>query len=67
MGIDWEVANNCKHTDVYENYGEPLGCLCGGYEYHCKDCGVYFSECSCGEATGMSGWPIKRWKKQRSS
>ncbi len=67
--IFWNKVRQCKHENLYSDYAEPLPCLCGGYEYHRKDCEVYFTDCSCGEQYGFSGWPGKRWlsRMRRSS
>jgi len=58
-------AAACTHTNLYPNYGEDYGCgtpYCRAYEYHCKDCGAFISECGCGSNNGYSGWSYKRWK-----
>lgn len=59
----WDKAEKCKHENAYPDYLESINCTCGGYEFHCKDCGAYVSECRCGEQSGMSGWPHKRHKR----
>lgn len=65
MNSFWDKAEKCKHKNVYPDYAvtccETL--FCGGAEYHCKDCGVYFTTCRCGCNVGMSGWPRSRWRK----
>lgn len=60
MKIDRDEASKCIHENVYPDYMVTLGCICGGTEYHCKNCGIYFSVCRCGEMEGISGWPWKR-------
>jgi len=66
MSSFWEKVEACPHLDddLSPDYAEALGCVCNGYEVHCLKCGVYMSVCSCGEAVGMSGWPVKRWKRK---
>ena len=61
--MNWEKAEKCEHKNVYPNYHVLLPCTCGkATEYHCKDCGVFFSYCGCHEQDGMSGWSAKQWK-----
>jgi len=60
--MDWEKVELCKHANTTD-YVAMLSCECGSFEYHCRDCGVYFNDCRCGEQVGMSGWPITRWRK----
>lgn len=60
--MNWDKAAKCEHKNLYENYAEMACNICGGYEYHCRDCGIYFTDCRCGDNRGMSGWPLKRWK-----
>ena len=58
----WEKVSNCKHEET-ANYLVSVYCdtpYCHGYEYHCKHCGVYVTECGCGYNDGMSGWSHKR-------
>lgn len=64
----WQRVDACSH-EATENYGvhvscshEELGCA-GGFEWHCKHCGVYITDDPCGAVAGMSGWPHARWKK----
>ena len=62
--MDWDKVLTCPHkntTDYYEDVfcGTPY---CSGYEYHCKDCGAFITECSCKTMSGVSGWSSKRWK-----
>ena len=66
----WSKVSKCKHEET-PNYGvdvhcghEELGCG-GGFEWHCKHCGVYITEDPCGATSGMSGWPYRRWKEKR--
>jgi hypothetical protein len=63
--MDWEKVSNCKHLRIYPNYAECLGCPCGAYEYHCKDCKVFFNDCYCGEMQGLSGRSLKFHNKIR--
>lgn len=63
----WKKVEKCKHKNLYENYYEGGSCstpYCGWEESHCKDCGVYIQKCGCGYNNGLSGWPIKRWKRR---
>ena len=52
MGIKFNAkkAKTCKHENI-TNYGRWGACgteYCGGWhEYHCRDCGAYFTSCSC--------------------
>jgi len=64
--MDWDKVEKCKHKNVHENYLASLGCACGGCEYHCKDCGVFFSVCDCGEASGVSGYEFFRQLEYKS-
>jgi len=60
----WDKVLKCEHKNTSKNYCEVVYCgtpYCSGSEYHCLDCGVYFSECRCGAGNGMSGWSAKRW------
>ena len=63
--MDWEKVSKCKHKNLY-NYGHWSLCstlYCGSeFEYHCRDCNVFFNECDCGVENGMSGWSYRRWK-----
>lgn len=61
MKIDWIKAMTCKHENITDYCVRACG-ICGGSEYHCKDCGVFFTDCKCGSNSGMSGWPAKKWK-----
>jgi hypothetical protein len=64
MSKFWDKVSQCKHENLSPNYCEPIRCstpYCSGSEYHCKDCGVYISECGCRSNDGMSGWPQKRY------
>ena len=61
MSKFWDKVENCAH-DSYPHYGVVLGCECGAYEYHCCKCGVYYTDCRCGEQYGLSGWSYKRWR-----
>lgn len=65
----WERVERCKHKHESPNYcvgvtcgHEELGCS-GGSEFHCLDCGAYVTEDPCGQVSGISGWPHKRWRK----
>lgn len=64
--MDWDKVSKCKHENLYD-YSEYETCwtpLCGtAYEYHCRDCGVFFVKCACGFCDGMSGWSDKRWNR----
>ena len=63
----WEKAEKCKHENLFENYDVGISCwtpMCSATEYHCRDCGVYFTECACHSSDGMSGWPHARRRKQ---
>lgn len=58
----WQRVESCKHENEtgycrYFSCGTPL---CEGIEFHCRDCGVYISECECMSGDGMSGWPRSR-------
>lgn len=61
-----EKAIKCKHGNVYPDYEAHLPCAtpeCSRIEYHCKDCGAYFSKCGCGCWNDtVSGWPAARWR-----
>ena len=64
----WDKVMKCKHENLSSNYCEPIYCgtpYCEGSEVHCLDCGVYICECGCGVNSGMSGWPMKRWKRMK--
>lgn len=64
----WDKVLKCEHKNLYPDYYEGWSCSGAGHvgcmasEYHCKDCGVYFSECGCHTDEGMSGWPWRRWR-----
>lgn len=63
--IDWHKVEKCPHNDVTEHErlfscGTPY--CGGGSEYHCRDCGVFFTECACGFLNSMSGWSWRRWR-----
>jgi hypothetical protein len=61
----WDKVYKCQHEPT-ENYLENFSCsttYCDGMEWRCKHCGVYISECGCGSNNGMSGWSMKRWRK----
>jgi len=60
--MDWNRVASCKHENTYPDYGIPLHCPCHSYEFHCKDCGAYFTNCRCGVEVGESGWPVMRWR-----
>ena len=63
MSKFWDKVRECKHKNTYPDYYQNVYCgtpYCSGGESHCKDCGVYISECQCGYCNGMSGWPWKR-------
>ncbi len=57
--MDWVKINKCKHKNTYSNYSASLSCECKATEYRCKDCGIYFNDCRCGEVVGVSGWSQK--------
>ena len=64
MSKFWDKVNKCKHENE-SDYHEYLGCCtpgCHGSESRCLDCGVFITECRCGDWTGMSGWSNKRRK-----
>lgn len=67
MSKFWDKAEKCKHENISDSYCQNSSCMtpyCGGaYEWHCLDCGVYFSECDCHSSDGVSGWSSRRWKK----
>jgi len=59
----WARVEICKHkhTTGYYSTGMCDTPYCGGWiECHCRDCGVYFTECRCGCSDGLSGWSYKR-------
>jgi len=60
-----EAVTECRHANTYPDYAVPLGCMCGAMEYHCRDCGRYFTDCRCGEEAGESGWSYARAKAER--
>lgn len=67
MSDFWDRVERCKH-EATPDYGvhvrcghEELGCD-GGFEWHCKHCGVYITDDPCGATAGMSGWSHERWK-----
>ena len=69
----WKRVLECSHRNPSPNYAVSLPCHCaqfgmGATEYHCLDCGVYFTKDPCFEQDGLSGWPAKRrnafWKKR---
>ena len=69
----WEKAQSCKHENFYPDYHVSFSCggtpYCSGYEIHCKDCGIYISQCGCGWNNGLSGWSYKRhrhWEKKKA-
>ena len=69
MAAFWKRVSKCKHERLADDYCVHVGCsmreegCSGGSEAHCLDCGVYICEDPCGENSGMSGWPHKRWLK----
>jgi hypothetical protein len=70
MGSDfWVRVQECPHKNMSKDYYRfvscahgDLGCS-GGHESHCLDCGVYIIKDPCGDMSGQSGWPYKRWIK----
>ena len=45
----WDLVKECDHTNRTDHY-EDVGCstpYCSGNESHCRDCGVYITECGC--------------------
>jgi hypothetical protein len=64
----WEKVDKCKHTNLVPHYYEYVSCPtpeCGGSEVRCNDCNVFITKCGCGYNNGMSGWPEKRWRKNK--
>lgn len=65
MSVFWDEVLECDHKNLYPDYFVGHTCTgavgCRVYESHCKDCGVYISECACMTESGMSGWPWYRW------
>jgi hypothetical protein len=67
MNKFWEKVEKCDHKNLTDHFGS-ISCetpYCYGSESHCRDCGVYITECACGYNNGLSGWPESRHKKQR--
>ena len=64
----WDKVAECKHENMYPDYYEDVSCgtpYCGGWESHCKDCGVFIADCKCGFVRGLSGWPMAGWRRFR--
>ena len=64
----WKSVEKCEHKNMSPGYFEYISCgtpYCSGQEEHCLDCGVYITSCGCGSNNGMSGWPVKRWRKTK--
>jgi hypothetical protein len=62
----WDKVAKCEHKN-HTAYHKSTNCstpYSSGTEIHCRDCGVYISECECGCCDGMSGWPWSRIMKQ---
>ena len=61
----WKQAVKCRHENLY-GYDVGIACWgaagCSASEYHCRDCGIYFTECACGTSNGLSGWPTSKRK-----
>ena len=71
MNKFWDKVRDCKHENTYDCYHDSVYCstpYCSASEYHCKDCGVFITECGCGSSSGMSGWSSRRvdnyWKRK---
>jgi hypothetical protein len=63
----WETVASCEHEHIYERYFADLGTCstpgCGKIiEVHCRDCGIYLTECKCGKNDEFNGWSYKRRK-----
>lgn len=65
--MNWIKVEKCNHeniTDytVWESCGTEY--CSGSHEYHCQDCGIYFTDnCPCGDSgISLSGWPVRKWK-----
>ena len=62
----WEKVEKCQHKNFYPDYSKFVSCgtpYCSGHEDHCKDCGAFIAECSCGYCDGISGWSNLRWNR----
>lgn len=62
----WDKVSKCQH-EFYDNYSCDIGCgtpYCHGFEYHCKKCKAYITECGCGFCNGISGWSDKRYQRK---
>ncbi len=63
----WDLVKKCDHKNRTDYY-EDVGCstpYCSGNESHCRDCGIYITECGCGSESGMSGWSHRRNKGRK--
>lgn len=66
----WLKVMACEMTGGHRwspEYSERYSCTCNqSHESHCLRCGCYNTEDPCGEQTGISGWPAKRWKNKNA-
>ena len=63
----WYKVKHCKHEHLSPDYNPIVHCwtpYCTASESHCLDCGVYIRECGCGSENGLSGWSVKRHRKE---
>ena len=61
----WTRVLLCSKHDFYPDYsGDTIACTCGkAYESHCRKCKAYLTKDPCGEQSGVSGWPVARWRR----
>jgi hypothetical protein len=66
MSTFWDKVAKCKHENLTD-HDAMISCgtpYCDyGYEYNCRDCGVFISDCACGFCNGMSGWSNARYRR----